>query len=412
MIKEIIILGFPYDLDNTKILDEEDIELLYEKYNDDIINYVQGFFGLEIIFENYSKVITERFGLYPIFLNLKNFRIYNDIEIKDINYDFLKDSENYNDTRYLSPYRDEFLVSIEDNHFTADVVKKIAEIKELKYFPTIDNNFILLKNNSIYTIRDKDINREEKKFIDYKEDIDPSDRFEYIVKERTKNKKVLTQLSYGHDTRLIVAALLKNNIDFDYQSYGPEKELVERDLLPIIGKNPIEFDDDCIRENPINIVKEHLKSTSGFGDPFYKAHNYYYAENLYKNYDIIITGGEFNEFFDVWTNKIRLFYQSLRACTGYGNHHRYYINNGINLFFPYQDYKFLYSIRNLGNKNKISQDITEKIFPKMNTVKYWNDIWGSKPIVSKFGGYKFEFNTRKKYLELLIEDTKRKEENL
>ena len=399
MIRDILILGKPREIFSLEILNPEDILDLYKKYDKDFIYNIQGQFCIQIIFEdNRSLIFTDKLGFYPTFLDIRKGSICNNIEISNINENFIEESESYNDISYQSIINKDIFSNIINN------LEIIRKLKSCMFFDTIDTNYKLLKPNSIYTIDRNSYDRADYEDQEYNSKSSPSSRLLYIINKRYKENSLI-ELSFGYDTRLILACLLKLGLKFKYISYGEEKLLVKKYLSQIIKDATIEeISEELILKDTENIVKSHLYSTNGFGDPFYKAHNYYCTDNFYEKCGLLISGGGLNEFYNMYKDKMNFLLESIRFNTGVGHHIKYVLSK-CNALYIYADLIFLSSIRNENkNKDEIIKELTSEIYPTLVNVPYFNDIIKPNEIFSHFRSEKFSFNTRKKYLNMLKEE--------
>ena len=80
----IILYGNPYHLYKHIWLNSDDIKDLYLKYNNNIVNYIDGVFAIVIKDNDNTIVITDYYGYYPLFYNKKTKEVCKDIDINDI----------------------------------------------------------------------------------------------------------------------------------------------------------------------------------------------------------------------------------------------------------------------------------------------------------------------------------------
>jgi len=385
----IIVLGKPLSLDR-KVLNSEDILKMYNEKGLSFISEIDGLFGIQID----GKIFTEKTGLFPVFFDPETKEIYENIEINDINTSFIEDSRSYNDIHYNSILDMKIFDSgkFEDQYNIYKYLKYFSTLDILKKLLIFDSLYDI--NNNIY-INNIYINNN----ILYRENYE--DRFLKIIERETKNKKVLLSLSFGRDSRLILAALLKLGIDFDYISFGKESILVDRYLKPIIGKDKIEINTKYIFDHFDEIIYNHIFDYNGFGDIFYDCNQFYLEDTIYPQYDVILFGHGSNEFYNSINNKEKVFMYKLRYLTGLGHSlkNRFIKNNA---FFPYIDQILINSTSKNITKNIFFDKLIDKIYPDLGKIPKQNFFPSMSEKRNRFG-IEFSENTRLKYLLKLKE---------
>jgi len=403
---EYILYGTVLSLDELDILSKEEVVSLYEEYGNNFVDMVQGHFAFQAYKDKENSLIfTDRFGFFPCFLGPGN-KLCKDIDFKTVNEDFLKVVDKYDDLAFNSNIKKELINAIRDfrcgsknfKHFYS--IKEIHKLLDTLYFDTLDINYHCLICNSIYNIENGMVTRHTYKNTNIYYKGTSEERLLYVVDKLCKSNKVLCQLSSGHDTRLIASCLYKLGKDFDYLSFGGEKEFVDTLINEVINKKGIEINSDVIMSMADDLISENLIYTNGFGDPFQRIQLYYFVKYIYPEYYCIFNGGGTNQYFSYFKDQFQNNFYNCVYSTGLGHFMKYQLERTFTIN-PILDMKFLYSIRNFINKNEVIKDITKRICPELASLPYPEipECYKTNHFTTKT----YDFNTKRKYINMLIE---------
>jgi hypothetical protein len=327
---------------------------------------------------------TDIFGVDPSFFDSNSNLITDNIDFNNISLDtvYVDMSRLYDDVDYNSMYPTFILDKL--NLFNNNDI------------PTISKKHVLLLPNSEYTFNyDTNYLSVIKNIFKFdKIDKNPIDvLMDYLYVNIQKKESILLPLSSGYDSRLLLACLLKLNIKFDAYSIGADRKFVETKLKDFV---PGIFINYKIANN-IKFIDNIIYDTNGFGDPFFWIFMHDIIKNLYSKYDIILSGIGHNEFFgiNVLTD---LNYWNFRFITGVGHHIKSWSSKS-NMIYPFLNTEYISSCINIGAsvKNEYCYNAIKKINPKLSDIPFPKLANKNNP---KYG-CKYNFNTRKTYLEIL-----------
>ena len=258
------IYGHPYHVYEQCFLNEDNIKEMYNKYNNDIHNYIDGAFSIIID----DTVITDYYGYYPLFYNTQNKRIYDNItfdnnESKELN---LKYKEYVNNQSQHNL----------DHSILLSTKKKI--FNNILAFETVFKYFRIIPPRCIKT--------KNKNTIIYKSDIakikNIKEYYDILLTNLIKsaNKKyIIAPITRGYDCRNIYYHLKQHGyVNTTFYNYWPENEYVN-----------MEFNDDNIYV--YNKIYNNLDFIDWFNDKIDILNGmsdlYYYHAKLQPVYDYL-----------------------------------------------------------------------------------------------------------------------------
>lgn len=397
------IYGNPYHSLEYYFLNENDIYNIIFKNNEDLkditkIDYIDGIFSIVFENEKFIYIISDPYGLYPIFYN-ENEMLFTD------NFDYYKNKiefEKNND--YIDLATKNYDISYHSNLNINNSLNMVKQILKETCLITPFKNWKITKPGTI-TILNK--TEKTKKTILYNifnitlDLIEPEQIIEKCILELSKNKKVLLPLSAGYDSRTILSVLL-NNRNFDRYTYGKEKEYVDTIFDKIGLKNvlPNNFSD---YNNIDQYVTKYCLEMNGLGDLYYKVHNMV-IQDIFYNYDVLFTGDGSNEFIGNNKDNFYLFY-SFRYTTGDGHHYKTQ-SRKIKSVSPYCQKRLFSVLKNTKKSDSLRRKICENIIRKNNKQLLDFDIYsGDSYTQNKYSnfGFIFDYNTKLKYLNIFYE---------
>jgi len=352
--------GHPYHSLDYHFYTKEELVTLFSTYTlENAINYIDGLFAINIIYDDNEIWINDYYGFFPIF--------YNIVE-KKVCIDFTKDMSLDVEPKYI------------------DLCKKNIDIDLTSNFPIPRNqhiffqNFILLFKNEKFNINRYritpwknwyvlpsgsicKITKDLLYYYNYTIDTDfyPDDSINIFVKSIqtvAKNKKCLLSLSAGRDSRNVLSVLQHS----EYQclhtyTRGQQQEFVK--LWKSDNINITYNESDFLSMYP-NIIT----SLNGMSN-IYKLKDYYISLQLYKNYDIVFSG-----LGDSWFTSYPVLLYTIRSETGVGHYFKY-IANHINCFFAPFNQKRM--ISNLHIKKHYGPNTYDRNSLYYNILKKFND---------------------------------------
>lgn len=394
------IFGNPYHSLEYSFLNKDEIYDLLFKNDENLENissldFLDGVFSLVYENDDYLIIISDPYGLYPIFYNKKELKAVDNFT--DIaNYKFEK-SSTYE--TFVKNNLDKSYHSVLGSNVLQEDIRKIIS---KKCFESPFKNWKIVPPGCVIKINKK--TKIEKFYyynvIDINEKYleEPEKIIENCVLSLSSNKKVLSPLSSGYDSRTIFS-ILYNNRDVSRYTYGKEKEFVDSNFIGIPNCIQDHFSDF---ENYDSYVKKYCLEMNGMGDIYYKIHNFYIQNNYY-NYDIMFTGDGNNEFVGNHKNTFHLFY-SARYATGDGHHYKTQARK-IKAVPPYCQKRLLSVIKGK-NSDSLRREICLKLINKYNKqfldIPFYSGDEYTKNMNSNFG-HRFFFNTKEKYLHIFYE---------
>lgn len=393
------IYGTVYHSLNYDILNSESLFDLIFKNNENLsdiskLDYIDGIYSILYENEDNKIIITGAHGLYPLFYNVNTLEVINNFN-KDSNFqpnhDYINLAEKNFDKSYHSLLSNNLQIDIKN------IISRKIFISPFKYWnvtPPASIIFLNKKNKNIKII-----------YYNVYSELEPQQP-EYLIEncllKLSKDKKVLIPLSAGYDSRAIFSVLV-NNADVSRYTYGSESYFIDN----IIG-NDLNFS-NCISDhlNDYNnydyYVRKYCLTMNGMGDLYYKVHNLY-IQKYFKEYDILFTGDGSNEFIENH-KKVPYYIYTSQYATGDGHHYKTQCNV-ITSLSPYCQKRLLYSVKNKNSRKlriDICKNLIEKHYKKLLEYPFYSGNEYTKNDNSNFG-HKFDFNTKKKYLNIFYEE--------
>jgi len=399
------VFGHPYNsFDYVFINDDEVFNILFRK-DDNLDNYnsidlIDGIFSIVYENENYLIIISDPYGLYPLFYNKKEMKVVDNFtDCNDCSYE-----KNNTYINLVKSNLDKSYHSTLDSNITKENSKKIIikEIISKKCFVTPFKDWEVVQPGCIIKINKKTNNEKiyyynivniDKKYLESPEKI-----IEDCILKLSTNKKVLVPLSAGYDSRTVFSVLY-NNRNVSRYTYGKEKEFIDSNFIGI---------DNCIKnhfndfDNYDSYVRKYCLEMNGMADAYYKIHNFY-IQNNYLNYDIMFTGDGNNEFVGNHKNTLYMFY-SARYATGDGHHYKTQARK-IKTVSPYCQKRLLTAVKGK-NSDSLRKEICLNLINKYNkqfaNIPFYSGNEYTNNKNSNFG-HDFLFNTKERYLEIYYE---------
>lgn len=387
-----------HSLDYT-ILDNDSLFDLVFKGNKDLsdisrLDYVDGIFSILYENEDYKIIVSDAYGLYPLFYNIDTLEITDNFN-KNLDYQsnskYINLAEKNLDKSYHS------LLSGNIHTDIKDIITRRIFISPFKYWnivPPASIAYLDKKNKNIKIV-----------YYNIYSELEPQQP-EYLIENcllrLSRDKKVLVPLSAGYDSRAIFSVLI-NNTNVSRYTYGSESYFIDN----IIGsdldiKNCI-YDHFNDYDNYDYYVKKYCLTMNGMGDLYYKVHNLY-IQKYFKEYDILFTGDGSNEFIENH-KKVSYYIYTAQYATGDGHHYKTQCNV-ITSLSPYCQKRLLYSVKNKNSRKlriDICKNLIQKYYKKLLEYPFYSGNEYTKNDNSNFG-HKFDFNTKKKYLNIFYEE--------
>ena len=398
-INNLKIYGNPYHSLDYYFLNKEEIFIILFENDANLetissLDFIDGVFSLFYENEDYLIIVSDPYGLYPLFYNKKELKVID--SFSDCEYDYKINNEYVNSCK--KNLDKSYHSALSANNLQDDLRKIINK----KCFDSPFKEWKIVQPGCVVKINKK--TKIEKSYYYNVIDINekylkkPEELIEDCILFLSKNKKVLVPLSSGYDSRTIFSILYKNRNVSRY-TYGKEKEFVDSNFINIpncIEKHFIDF------ENYDKYVLKYCLEMNGMGDIYYKIHNFFIQDN-YLNYDIMFTGDGNNEFVGNHKNTLHLYY-SARYATGDGHHYKTQAKK-IKAVPPYCQKRLLSAIKGK-NSDMLRREICINLINKYNSqfldIPFYSGDEFTKNMNSNFG-HEFSYNTKEKYLNTFFE---------
>lgn len=370
----IILYGNPYHLYKHTWLNSDDIKDLYLKYNNNIVNYIDGVFAIIIKDNDNTIVITDYYGYYPLFYNKKTKEVRKDIDINDIdNLDKI-----YND------YINNEIYNLSHNILNENNISSRYYL--INYNRTVFSNFKLIAPRSI-TIINKDgikSRRYNSDNIDEIKNFSFNNYYDELLSDLINNsnkKYIVNPMTAGHDCRNIYYHLKNNNINSMMFTYLPDINMVKR----IFKDEDIDyFDIDYSDMSFIDYIDTKIDTLNGLSDIYYY-HGQYLSIDKYLNKDtLFITSDGANDYLENENSIINLY----NIYTGYGHFTKLY---DICQFLPIYCNKYI--VNNINNRKKSMNNLSKYYTGKEQL--YYSGITQTRWFYKYYT--KNRFNSKKEY---------------
>lgn len=381
---KITLYGHPYHLYEHVWLNSNNILELYNKYNDNIVNYIDGVFGIVIETEACSKVITDYYGYYPLFYNTSNRKVYKDIDINDIEYLDIKYNNYINSNIYNLSHN---ILTDDSNNYKYLI----------NYNRTVFSNFRLLPPRSITNIYKNNIKskRYDLNNIKHIENINVIDYYNTLITNLINNsnkKYIVNPMTAGYDCRNIYYYLKANNIKSTMFTYLPDINTVKR----IFKNEDIDyFNIDYSDISFIDYIDTKISTLNGLSDIYYY-HGQYLSIDKYLNKDVLfITSDGANDYLDGRDSIISLY----NIYTGYGHFTKLY---DVCQFLPIYCNKYIVS--NINDRKEFMNSLSKHYTDKEQ--KYYEGITQTRWFYKYYN--KNNFNSKTVYYNKYCEYIKNK----
>lgn len=393
------IYGTAYHSLNYSLLNNDSLFDLVFKGNEDLsdisrLDYVDGICSIVYESEDSRIVVSDPYGLYPLFYNINTHEVTDNFDKSleyELNCKYIDLAEKNLDKSYHSLLTGNLQVDIKD------IVTRKIFISPFKYWNvTPPASIIYLDKKSKST-----------KIVYYNiySELEPQQP-EYLIEScllrLSENKKVLVPLSAGYDSRAIFSILI-NNADVSRYTYGSESCFIDSTIGTNLNIENCITDHFNGYDNYDYYVRKYCLTMSGMGDLYYKVHNLY-IQDYFKHYDILFTGDGSNEFIEN-SRRMPYYIYTAQYATGDGHHYKTQCNNIISLS-PYCQKRLLYTIKNKSSRElrvSICKNLIQKHYKKLLEYPFYSGNEYTKNNNSNFG-HKFDFNTKKKYLDIFYEE--------
>lgn len=254
------------------------ISLLWEKYSYDFINYIKGCFVVYIKTDNESRVYTDHLGLSKVFFRYTDSLVRVSSNMFDFTHNevsaesFAVFSVMYHHTGGLSPFKD--IRYLKPGHF----LRITDKLEEVEYWNSI----------SLISSRKDKISSE-----------DISERFYQVVNAYIrclKPKSVGLTLTGGYDSRIILAALLKNGVETVAYTYGNPDSIdnfIAEKISMEMGVKHLNYDLNTPSPKQIDDYSRFIARESGGLATIHRMHRLYAVQEFIGDVpetDLILTG--------------------------------------------------------------------------------------------------------------------------
>jgi len=289
------IYGHPYHSLDYYFYTEEELILLFTKYTiQNALDYIDGSFAINIIYDDKEIWITDYYGIYPIFYNPIEKKVYVNftkdmyLEVEPKYIDLCKKNIDEGDHMSNLPIDKYRCLEIYDMVLLFQKQSWIQKFN--RYLLTVWKNWFILPPGSICIIDKHNmyIEKYQHNLDFYTDRIEPDDIFITTIKNTCMYNKVLCPLTAGWDTRGILSVITKYAKTYDrYTFFGYEEEIACLFNLPNVVKNYI---------GPYEkILNEHITDMNGMAFLCYEPHHFE-QQHIFSNYDIVYSGTYANEF--------------------------------------------------------------------------------------------------------------------
>lgn len=328
----ITIYGHPYSLDTMNFLSTNDITELYLKYKNDIVNHIDGAFSIVIETDDYLKVITDYYGYYPLFYNIKNHKVLDelhintgdDYEIDKIYKHYMIEPNMHNINHSIIPDKDDLMLC------------SSALRTPFKNFKLISPRTIKTYNKNNKKIKNVRYNASS---VCYSTN-NPIEYYKTVLStliNNTKFKKVVAPITGGYDCRNTYYFLTNpdiNNVTKEYDmlfyTYEPEVRFVEINyyfscLINSIGD--IDYNNLCF----LDYFKDKITLFNGMSNIYYYHSKLSIIDKFLDKDILFITSDGANEYLLGKNNDSLIYFNSLVENSSHSHVIKQYSKNSIYL---------------------------------------------------------------------------------